>query len=134
MRDAPPEAGHDRFQRAGYYKSGAFGIRIENLVLVTPPEPVPGGERPMMGFETLTLAPIDRELVDVKLLTVEERKWLNEYHARVAAVIGPQLDGAAESVGDRGDETDLALAPGIRCGAMARKAAEHLTFALRARG
>ncbi|HLI65117.1 MAG TPA: aminopeptidase P family protein [Caulobacteraceae bacterium] len=73
----------------GYYKEGAYGIRIENLQVVTPPAPIDGGERPMLGFETLTLAPIDRCLVDVKLLTAEERAQLDAYHARVLTVIGP---------------------------------------------
>ena len=67
----------------GYYKAGAFGIRIENLIVVTPPAPVPGGEREMMAFETITLAPINLDLVAVDLLTDDERQWLNEYHARV---------------------------------------------------
>ena len=75
----------------GYYKTGAWGIRIENLVLVTPPEAIPGGERPMLGFETLTLVPIDRRLIDTALLTPAEIGWLDAYHARVAAVIGPHL-------------------------------------------
>jgi len=75
----------------GYYKDGAYGIRIENLQVVTPPEPIPGGERPMLGFETLTLAPIDRRLVVVDMLTAEEREQLDAYHARVLAVVGPQV-------------------------------------------
>jgi len=79
----------------GYYKEGAFGIRIENLVAVTPPAQISGGERPMLGFETLTLAPIDRSLIAQELLTVDERSWMDAYHARVAAEIGPLLDGAA---------------------------------------
>jgi len=76
----------------GYYKTGAFGIRIENLVTVTAPTPVPGGERPMLAFETLTLAPIDRTLIVAGMLTVEERGWLNAYHARVAATVGPKVE------------------------------------------
>src|SRR4029077_11391454 len=67
----------------GYYKTGEYGIRIENLVVVTEPKPVAGGERPMMGFETITLAPIDLNLVEPGLLTESERVWLNAYHARV---------------------------------------------------
>jgi Xaa-Pro aminopeptidase len=66
----------------GYYKAGEYGIRIENLVVVTELQDI-GGERGMMGFETLTMAPIDLNLVDVGLLTAEEREWLNRYHARV---------------------------------------------------
>ncbi len=77
----------------GYYQVGAYGIRIENLVVVTPAEDIPGGERPMHGFETLTLAPIDRRLVDAGLLDEGERAWLNAYHARVLEVIGPKVEG-----------------------------------------
>ena len=81
----------------GYYKAGAYGIRIENLQVVTQAERVPGGERPMHGFETLTLAPIDRRLVDKAIMTAEEIAQLDAYHARVLAVIGPKLDGAARA-------------------------------------
>ena len=77
----------------GYYLEGAFGIRIENLITVTKPEIVEGGDIPMMGFETLTLAPIDTRLIDKALMTTEEIDWLNAYHARVAAEIGPDLEG-----------------------------------------
>jgi Xaa-Pro aminopeptidase len=77
----------------GYYQTGAYGIRIENLQVVTEPTPVPGGERPMHGFEILTLAPIDRRLVEPALLDPAERGWLNGYHARVLAQLGPELDG-----------------------------------------
>lgn len=80
----------------GYYKEGHYGIRTENLQVVTAPAPIPGGEREMLGFETLTLAPIDRTLIDRKLLTPAERDWLNAYLARVRDVIGPQLEGAAK--------------------------------------
>jgi Xaa-Pro aminopeptidase len=76
----------------GYYKEGAYGIRIENLQVVTEPAPIPGGERPMLGFEPLTLAPIDRSLVDVAIMTPEERGQLDAYHARVLAVIGPLVE------------------------------------------
>ena len=75
----------------GYYKEGAYGIRIENLVLVTEAGKVAGGDREIMGFETLTLAPIDRRLVLPELLSPEELAWLNAYHARVADIIGPEL-------------------------------------------
>ncbi|HEY7852822.1 MAG TPA: aminopeptidase P family protein [Caulobacteraceae bacterium] len=75
----------------GYYKTGAYGIRIETLQVVTPAAPIAGGERPMLGFETLTLAPIDRRLVVVDLLTDEERTQLDAYHARVLTEIGPKL-------------------------------------------
>jgi Xaa-Pro aminopeptidase len=75
----------------GYYKEGAYGIRIENLQVVTAPQEIKGGERPMMAFETLTLAPIDRRLIATAMLTDEERHQLDSYHARVRAVIGPQV-------------------------------------------
>ena len=77
----------------GYYKEGAYGIRIENLQVVTPPAPIAGGERPMLGFEALTLAPFDRRLIARDLLTPEERTQLDAYHARVLAEIGPQVEG-----------------------------------------
>jgi len=76
----------------GYYKTGAYGIRIENLELVVAAPPPPGAERELNAFETLTLAPIDLRLVEPRLLTVEEAAWLDAYHAEVAAAIGPLLD------------------------------------------
>jgi Xaa-Pro aminopeptidase len=76
----------------GYYKEGEYGIRIENLQVVTPPAEIGGGERPMLGFETLTLAPIDRNLVETALLTAEELNQLNAYHARVLEEVGPLVD------------------------------------------
>jgi len=79
----------------GYYKTGAYGIRIENLVAVIESPKAPGEEREMLAFETLTLAPIDRRLIDRGLLAPEEAAWLDAYHARVREVIAPQLDGAA---------------------------------------
>ncbi|RWC70846.1 MAG: aminopeptidase P family protein [Mesorhizobium sp.] len=77
----------------GYYKEGAYGIRIENLILVTPAEQIEGGDIAMHAFETLTLAPIDVRLVRSDLLTRDELHWLDAYHARVVAEIGPMLDG-----------------------------------------
>jgi Xaa-Pro aminopeptidase len=77
----------------GYYKEGAYGIRMENLILVSEAEEVKGGETAMHGFETLTLAPFDRRLVKPELLTADELGWLNAYHARVLAEIGPLVDG-----------------------------------------
>ena len=73
----------------GYYKEGAYGIRIENLQVVTPAEPIAGGERPMLGFEALTMAPIDRRLIDRDLLNADERGQLDAYHAQVNAKVGP---------------------------------------------
>ncbi|MFV0476045.1 MAG: M24B family metallopeptidase, partial [Pikeienuella sp.] len=78
----------------GYYRAGAFGIRIENLLLTETPTIPEGGDREMLGFETLTLAPIDRRLIDPALLDGGERVWLDAYHARVAATISPMLDEA----------------------------------------
>ncbi len=75
----------------GYYKTGAYGIRIENLVVVEDVE-IAGAERPMRGFETITKAPIDRRLVDVSLLSTAELGWLNAYHAEVRDVLTPLLD------------------------------------------
>ena len=76
----------------GYYKEGAYGIRLENVVLVTPLAKIAGGEREMMAFETLTLAPFDRRLIDADRLTTDEFDWLNDYHARVNRVIAPLVD------------------------------------------
>src|SRR5690242_4705566 len=75
----------------GYYKTDAFGIRIQNLKLVTSAN-VPGAEKPMNAFETLTFAPIDRRLIDVAMLSPAERDWLNAYHARVRDIVRMQLD------------------------------------------
>jgi len=78
----------------GYYKAAEYGIRIENLVLViAEPEP-PGAEKPLNAFETLSLAPIERRLIDTTLLTAKERAWLDSYHVRVRDVIGPLLDAS----------------------------------------
>ncbi|MCA1654513.1 MAG: M24 family metallopeptidase C-terminal domain-containing protein, partial [Sphingomonadales bacterium] len=74
----------------GYYKAGEYGIRIENLVLVVE-RAIAGTEKEMLGFETLTFAPIDRRLIVTDMLSPGERKWLNAYHAEVVAKIGPQL-------------------------------------------
>lgn len=77
----------------GYYREGCWGIRIETLQVVTPPEPIPGGERPMHGFEQLTLAPLDRKLIDLALLTADERAYVDAYHAETWARVGPLLNG-----------------------------------------
>jgi Xaa-Pro aminopeptidase len=76
----------------GYYRSGAYGIRIENLVLVTEAKPVAEAEKPINAFETLTLAPIDRRLIDPALLTDDEAEWLDAYHARVRDSLAPIVD------------------------------------------
>ncbi len=92
----PIETGMILSNEPGYYREGAFGIRIENLLIVTPPSVPDGGEREMLGFETLTLAPIDRRLIETELLEPAQRAWLDAYHARVAAEIAPLLSDPAE--------------------------------------
>ncbi len=76
----------------GYYKAGAYGIRIENLVAVRPADGMAEAEKEMYAFETLTLAPIDRALVDTEIMTADEIAWLDAYHARVRETIGPLVD------------------------------------------
>ena len=76
----------------GYYREGEYGIRLENLIVVTEPAAIEGGEIDMHGFETLTLAPFDRALVDAAALSPAERAWLDAYHARVLAEIGPLVE------------------------------------------
>jgi Xaa-Pro aminopeptidase len=91
--DEPLQPGMIISNEPGYYKTGEYGIRIENLVLVVDRE-IEGAEREMLGFETLTFAPIDQRLIDVEMLEPEELVWLNCYHAHVMARIGPNLSGA----------------------------------------
>jgi Xaa-Pro aminopeptidase len=91
--DEPLCAGMIISNEPGYYKTGEYGIRIENLVLVVERK-IDGAEKEMLGFETLTFAPIDRRLIDVGMLEPEELIWLNCYHAHVLARIGPKLSGA----------------------------------------
>jgi Xaa-Pro aminopeptidase len=80
----------------GYYKAGEYGIRLENLMLTVERE-IAGAEHRMLGFETLTMAPIDRTLIEIDMLTAEERAWTDSYHVDVAAIIGPQLEGVAKA-------------------------------------
>ena len=80
----------------GFYKTGAFGIRIENLVLVVTAS-VEGAEKHLNAFETLTLAPIDLRLVDTAMLTRNEADWLDAYHARVREALTPLLDPPTQS-------------------------------------
>jgi len=94
--DEPLKAGMILSNEPGYYKTGEYGIRVENLVLIVPVE-VDGAEKKLLGFETLTFAPIDRNLVDEALLTPEERAWLDDYHAQVLRIVGPQIDGEAKT-------------------------------------
>ncbi len=86
------EAGMILSNEPGFYKTGAYGIRIENLLVVTPPSHIANGERPMLGFETLTLVPIDRRLIVTALLNADEKAWLNAYFARILAQISPLCD------------------------------------------
>jgi Xaa-Pro aminopeptidase len=81
----------------GFYKVGAYGIRIENVVLVTPAEKTAEDEHEMMSFETLTLAPIDRRLIASDMLTPEERRWLNAYHAWVFDTLASKLDDSTQN-------------------------------------
>lgn len=97
VNTVPMQPGMIVSNEPGYYKTGAYGIRVENLQVVTPETEIKGGERPMLGFETLTLAPIDRRLIVKSLLTKDELAWLNGYHARVAEVVGPKLSGEAQA-------------------------------------
>ena len=92
--DEPLQAGMILSNEPGYYKTGEYGIRIENLVLVERRE-VQGAEQEMLGFETLTFAPVDRHLVEPSMLSGAERAWLDDYHAKVLEVVGPQLEGEA---------------------------------------
>lgn len=88
----PLKAGMFLSNEPGYYKAGEYGIRIENLVLIVEAQ-IPGAEQPMLGFETLTFAPIERTLIKPSLLTSRERAWIDDYHQRVRQIVGPLLSG-----------------------------------------
>jgi Xaa-Pro aminopeptidase len=90
----PLEPGMILSNEPGFYKQNDFGIRIENLLLVHEAQDIEGGERPMLSFETLTLCPVERRLIDTKLLTKDELHWLDTYHARVLKEVGDHLSGA----------------------------------------
>ena len=75
----------------GYYKAESYGIRIENLVVVTRCPHLKNSEQPMLCFETLTLVPIDRRLMELSMMTAQEIEWLDRYHQRVLEVIGPKV-------------------------------------------
>lgn len=81
----------------GYYRPGAYGIRLENLIVVEPAADIPDGDIPMHSFETLTLCPFERRLIETSLLTPEEREWLDSYHAWVKREIEPLVSGSAAS-------------------------------------
>lgn len=92
--DEPLQAGMILSNEPGYYKQGEYGIRIENLILVEE-RTIEGAEGRYFGFETLTFAPIDKALVDTSLLTRDELRWWDDYHAKVLEIVAPQLDGDA---------------------------------------
>lgn len=95
-RPIPIAAGMILSNEPGFYLPNAYGIRLENLLLVQPAE-LEGASKPFLRFETLTLAPFDRRLIDASLLHRDERAWLNTYHARVLAEIGPRLEPAVRA-------------------------------------
>jgi len=90
--DEPLQAGMLLSNEPGYYKTGEYGIRIENLILVVE-KPIEGAEKEMLGFETLTFSPIERRLIVREMLSPAELAWLNDYHAQVLAKVGPNLKG-----------------------------------------
>jgi Xaa-Pro aminopeptidase len=92
LGSAPLKRGMIMSNEPGYYRAGAYGIRIENLVLVSEAEVVPGAEKPLNAFETLTLAPLDRRLIEPAMLSAEELAWLNAYQARVRDALTPLVD------------------------------------------
>ena len=94
--DEPLAAGMILSNEPGYYKAGAYGIRIENLVLVVE-KPQANADKETLGFDTLTFAPIERRLIVKEMLLPAELAWLDNYHAQVLAKIGPQLDGEDRS-------------------------------------
>jgi Xaa-Pro aminopeptidase len=94
---APLKRGMILSNEPGYYRAGAYGIRIENLVLVTEAAGISGAERPFNAFETLTLAPIDARLVDPAMLTPDERYWFDRYQARVRETLAPHLETTARA-------------------------------------
>jgi len=95
-KPVPIAAGMILSNEPGFYLAGEYGIRLENLLLVQPAE-LPGATKPFLRFETLTLAPFDRRLIDATLLDAWERDWLDAYHARVLAEVGPELDAPARA-------------------------------------
>ncbi|UVO54839.1 aminopeptidase P family protein [Sphingomonas sp. SUN039] len=92
----PLVAGMFLSNEPGYYKPDHYGIRIENLVLVEERQ-IAGGDMPMLGFETLTFAPIDKTMIEPALLSDAERAWLDGYHADVLRIVGPQVEGEAKA-------------------------------------
>ncbi|QOL80685.1 aminopeptidase P family protein [Pseudooceanicola spongiae] len=105
VSDVPFQPGMILSNEPGYYREGAFGIRIENLIVVQAAEALPEGDaRAMLDFETLTFVPIDRRLIDTALLSAEEIDWINAYHVTCRQKVSPRLDGAAAIWLDRATE------------------------------
>jgi Xaa-Pro aminopeptidase len=97
LGNVPLKRGMILSNEPGYYKTGEYGIRIENLVLVTEAPNAPGGEKPLNTFETLTMVPIDSRLIETSMLTAEEVSWIEIYHANVAAALYPLVDADAKA-------------------------------------
>ncbi|MFZ5710636.1 MAG: aminopeptidase P family protein [Pseudomonadota bacterium] len=99
ISDVPLEPGMILSNEPGYYREGAFGIRIENLVVVEEAPALPGGDdhRRMLNFRTLTRVPIDRRLIEADMLSGPERDWLNGYHAEVRRLLGPRVSAEARA-------------------------------------
>jgi Xaa-Pro aminopeptidase len=91
--NVPLQAGMIVSNEPGFYKAGEYGIRTENLVIVTE-IPAAKDARAMLGFETITFVPIDQRLIDQKIMTAQEIKWLNGYHAQVLSHMEKHLTGA----------------------------------------
>jgi Xaa-Pro aminopeptidase len=96
LSEVPLEPGMILSNEPGYYREGAFGIRLENLVVVQPAPPL-GDNREQLAFETLTYVPFDRRLILAKMLAPGERAWLNEYHAAVLAKLAPRVTSATQA-------------------------------------
>ena len=97
LSEVPLEPGMILSNEPGYYREGEFGIRIENLLVVTAAPALTGGHaRAMLSFETLTHVPIDRRMIDTRALSDEERGWIDAYHARTRARLAPLLGDAAK--------------------------------------
>jgi Xaa-Pro aminopeptidase len=96
LSEVPLEPGMILSNEPGYYREGAFGIRIENLIVVVPAPDLPDADaRPMLAFETLTLVPIDRRMIELAALPPEDRAWLDAYHTQVRAALAGMLSPAA---------------------------------------
>jgi Xaa-Pro aminopeptidase len=93
VSDVPLEVGMILSNEPGYYREGAFGIRLENLIVVQQAAPGVDAHREQLCFETITFAPLDRRLIVLEMLATGERDWINAYHAEVLAKIGPRVAG-----------------------------------------